>query len=277
MDYRSGMNQDLSCVVDRRPPTWADAGNVPADVVHAEQAIFTSIRTPMGEGYRIIACSPGLSVDERAEITRRSPSHGSICDSDPAAVALSSYRLATGRHCIAWTRYAGKEHTARGGLRVYTRIALLSTAGFHGFDCHPFGVLDALTSSIGGEPDLKSTSLPRLSLAANPARTGTDESNELTEPDCELMQFRDLAHAVHVPEPMLVIAGENMTGLLRQVIDLLSIADRERLSCSANLYYAASREFQLTIIDRVTPETRRAVQGRDIRLIEMKDATDEHG
>ena len=93
--------------------------------VHADQVIFTSIRSPTGEGYRIGAASPGVRSDEKRMIMQRSPSHASLCDESPTAVACSFYRLSTGRHCVASSRYAGVEHTGRGGQRVYTHLVLL--------------------------------------------------------------------------------------------------------------------------------------------------------
>ena len=48
--------------------------------LNCDQAIFTSIRTPMGEGYRIIAASRGVRPEEKQLITRRSPSHGALCE-----------------------------------------------------------------------------------------------------------------------------------------------------------------------------------------------------
>ena len=50
-----------------------------ATLLTCDQAIFTSIRTPMGEGYRVIAASRGVRPNEKQSITRNSPSHDSLC------------------------------------------------------------------------------------------------------------------------------------------------------------------------------------------------------
>ncbi|RME37117.1 MAG: hypothetical protein D6788_10140, partial [Planctomycetota bacterium] len=92
--------------------------------VECDQAVFTSLRTPMGEGYRVVAASAGVRPEERRVITRVSPSHDSLCDdgreSKERVRALACYPLPTGRLCIALSLPAGNEHTGRGGLRVYT-------------------------------------------------------------------------------------------------------------------------------------------------------------
>ena len=99
------------------PPTPPRSGG---RQVTCNQAIFTSIRSPMGEGYRVVAASPGLRPEEKIEITRRSPSHNSMTCASEDAVGLLAYALPTGRTCVCSCRHAGAEHTARGGQRVWT-------------------------------------------------------------------------------------------------------------------------------------------------------------
>ena len=77
------------------------------ETIRCDQAVFTSIRSPMGQGYRVVAASGEIRPDEKAEITARSPSHASLCESDTEPIGLSSYRLASGRRCVG--------HPLRGG------------------------------------------------------------------------------------------------------------------------------------------------------------------
>ncbi|MBU0718028.1 MAG: hypothetical protein KJ749_07255, partial [Planctomycetes bacterium] len=95
--------------------------------IKCDCAIFTSVRTSMGEGYRIIAASRGLRPDEKQVITRNSPSHNGTCappssaDAEtPTVVGAAFYPLPPGRLCVALSTHAGAEHTGRGGPRVYT-------------------------------------------------------------------------------------------------------------------------------------------------------------
>ena len=59
-----------------------------------DQAIFTSIRGPMGEGYRIVAASRGLRPEEKQAITRLSPSHEALCWPPGPGAFRSSTRCA---------------------------------------------------------------------------------------------------------------------------------------------------------------------------------------
>jgi len=112
--------------------------------VCCEHAVFTSIRSAVGQGYRLIAASGGVRADEKVEITRRSASHGSLCETGPDPVGLSSYRLGSGRHCITYCCHAGREHTSRGGQRVYSHMVLLDPSSYRLFNSDPVRVHAAL-------------------------------------------------------------------------------------------------------------------------------------
>ena len=101
-----------------------------------DHAIFTSIRTPMGEGYRIVSASRGLRGDEKQAITRFSPSHEGLCIAEKpttdvaGAEGVAFYPLPSGRLCVAASCRAGAEHTGRGGQRVYTYNVVFDTEDF---------------------------------------------------------------------------------------------------------------------------------------------------
>lgn len=259
MDHRAGLSGQTGTTVRVRP-----------EPVQAEQAIFTSIRTPMGEGYRLIAMSPGITSEERAEITRRSPSHGSLCDDDPAANALASYLLASQRHCVAWTRYAGREYSSRGGQRVHTHLVVLEPVAFQAFACDPFRVHAAMREILGDTPNLKpNTCLQRLSLAVPHDEDGHWQAFRLehVEPACRT------AAALLAHESLLVIGTDSTMNLLRGMFALLPHAWRADLSASANLQYAQSRQIRLTCVGQNSPELQRALQGHDVHVLDLAMAS----
>jgi hypothetical protein len=255
MDYRAGLTAGTRIMDGPR-----------AECVRAEQAIFTSIRTPMGEGYRLIAMSPGITSEERAEITRRSPSHGSLCDPDPAASALSSYPLATQRQCVAWTRYAGREHTARGGQRVHTHLAVLDREGFAAMACDPFRVHAAMRQIIGDEPCLKPATCMeclQLSIADDFARDTLAADAASAEHACRI------ASALLNHKVMLVVGAVSPVVAVRTMFAVLPHAWRVDLAVSANLQYAPARQFRLTCVGQNTPELQRAVHGQNVHVLDL--------
>ncbi len=137
-----------------------------------DQAIFTSIRTPLGEGYRIIAASRHLRPDEKQAITRSSPSHDALCpptDNTPGTftnvLGAAFYSLPRGRLCVALSCYAGAEHTGRGGQRVYTHNLVFDKNDFPRCQYNPFAVLRAMVDAGLSSPQLKPPPvLPELEL-----------------------------------------------------------------------------------------------------------------
>lgn len=137
-----------------------------------DRAIFTSVRSPTGEGYRIIAASKGLKPEEKQVITRFSPSHEGLCTGllDAATAisitpAVSFYELPTRRLCVSISTTAGAEHTGRGGQRVYTHIAVFDAQAFPQVGYNPFVVARAMVAAGWAEPELKPPQvLPELPL-----------------------------------------------------------------------------------------------------------------
>lgn len=151
------------------PPTMT-----PAVTLQCDQAIFTSIRGPMGEGYRIIAASRGLRPEEKQAITRLSPSHEALCwkpaggGDDATRYAAAFYTLPTSRLCVAFSRYAGAEHTARGGHRVYTHNVVFDEQDFPQCGFNPFHVVRAMATAGLTVPRLTHGAvLPEVSLPIN--------------------------------------------------------------------------------------------------------------
>jgi hypothetical protein len=126
----------------------------------------------MGEGYRIIAASKGLQHGERQTITRFSPSHDALCGSadgerEPTnrIRALAFYPLPSGRLCVAYSCYAGDEHTGRGGKRIYTHNLIFEAQDFPHCAYNGFAVLRAVLQTQGTSPQLSPPPvLPELQL-----------------------------------------------------------------------------------------------------------------
>ncbi len=149
------------------------ANRADATEVVFDQAIFTSVRTPMGEGYRIIAASAGLTSDEKQAITTHAPSHDALCEESPEALGIACYPLPGGRLCIATTCRAGTEHTGR-GKRIYTYSLIVDAEGFAAFGYSPFAIIRAAEALELTKPRLKSKEkLPTVTLAVDAGRGAT--------------------------------------------------------------------------------------------------------
>ncbi len=230
----------------------------------ADQAVFTSARSATGEGYRIVAASAGINPTERQEVTRRSPSHGSLCDESEQAKALSCYPLAGGRWVVACSRSAGAEHTGRGGVRVYTHIAVVDAGTMAQFECDPVRLWRAFSNAAGQPPLSPPQRMERVSLGASQSLVymNGDRIRRAAPIASALMQ----RHAV-------VAAGESPWRLLEAVWMILPAAVRRGVSMSAGLKFAPTRKAQLTILDRIDDAAERSMRGHNVTCFKADAAS----
>lgn len=251
------------------PPTAGDARGVQVD-----QAVFTSVRTATGEGYRIVASSGGIGPEEKKEITQRSPSHASLCDASETAEALLSYRLADGRHCVGWARHAGAEHTARGGQRVHTHLVVMDAADFDRFACDPLRVRAALREAVGPTPDLKPPtkfeplSLPTKSAASSSAGEGSSNSGALRGFD----RMAAIVSALLAGRRLVVPCSENPLATLTGVWSAVPLSIRRALALSAGLRFAPARRMDLSLTTGDEAATQRAIRGQDVEWFAAEGA-----
>ncbi len=153
-----------------------------AGTVLAEQAVFTSIRSPWGRGYRIVAASAGISPDEKREIVQRAPSHQSLCDASPQGRGLASFAMQSGRRCVFLTQNAGVEHSARGDFRVHTHVLVLEPAAYRCLGCDPLAAAAAARAALGDAwlNDQPPPALARLTLDAH---AGGEEAGPPVAPE----------------------------------------------------------------------------------------------
>ncbi|MFH1419036.1 MAG: hypothetical protein ABII12_12220 [Planctomycetota bacterium] len=252
-----------------------------AERVHVDQVIFTSVRSVTAEGYRIIAASGGVKPEEKAEIIRRAPSHGSLCEAEPQARALSAYPLNGGRYCVALSQYAGVEHTARGGLRVHTHIVVLDQQDYPAFGCNAVRVYAALADAVGGKPVLdpprqldrlelpitrpKTQAATDVACAEDAVRFGSEPQGEGQPQAAEVLP---ILLGVLEGDEQIVTGASDRFDLLEQVLIALPLTARRSLAVSVGLNYSPSRRLGLCFVPRDNGETKRATRGRKVRMLD---------
>ena len=223
-----------------------------ADVILlCDQAIFTSIRTPTGEGYRIIAASRDLKPIEQQAITRSSPSHDALClpddENELDTFGASFYRLPTGRLCVAYSCFAGVEHTGRGGKRVYTHNIIVDEVGFTASGYNPFAILRAMDAAGLHAPTLKPKNpLPQIELTL-------DETDGHALPaafGCMLTPEwrRWIVDALLDGQSLIVNLTERWTANAEAFLLALPGPIRADLSFGAGLHYSMARAHRLSFV-----------------------------
>jgi hypothetical protein len=219
-----------------------------------EQAIFTSVRTPMGEGYRIIAASAGLKSDEKQTITRNSPSHDSLCarseasdtGSGASGYAVSYYALPTGRQCVGLSYPAGAEHTGRGGERVYTHVVVFAAEEGQRIGFNPFAVARAMIDAGMNEPQLKPPpKLPEVTLSFCSAHLEPSNASLASVPP---VLRRQVLTALLDQQLLAVNVGDGWCETAEAIWLGLPGPLRQRLALSAGLKFSLGRAHNLQLL-----------------------------
>lgn len=208
-----------------------------------DQAVYSSIRSPVARGYRIVAASPGLTEDEKREIVQRAPSHGNLTDATEAATAAASFRLRSDRQAVLFARHAGPEPSGRGGLRVYTHILLMTPETYRNFAADPLRAEPLSRSQV--EATLRSpgvTALERLNTPLLLSVTGLGVAG--LAPDVADRMVRVVA-AVLSEQATIVVNAPQPRQILDVVLAALPVGRRERLSFAYGMKLSPQRDMRL--------------------------------
>ncbi len=273
MDHRSVVNHQS----DARPSNFVSAKMHPSGQqspfgsehscaprifeIECDQAIFTSQRSPMGEGYRIVAASPGIRPDEKAEITRRSPSHGSLAGDSPQSEGMLAYPLPSGRYCICHCKFDGAEHTARGGQRVRTHAAILDPKGFRKFEDNPFWVDQSLAKVPVEAARTFNPTMGRLHLKASDRYTPPRHLATSTGPDIFLRVIRSLLG----DEPCILASVPETRPTLQWALMMIPVSMRNKRSFSVGVKFSLTRNLTTTIIHHDLERVHQMVAGQTIQ------------
>jgi len=237
-----------------------------SSAIPADYAIFTSIRSPMGNGYQVVAASRGVTAAEKSEIQRRSPSHNALCSADEHAAGLSAYPLASGRYVVALSRYGNLEYSGRGGRCIDSHIVILDDDAYAAFDCNPLRVQQALVDIIGPDPvsrpprqlkplELSPDSSPPGGTITLPPAFGTNNDG---------LRLTFLAKWMLAHQPVIVLGAEAPLSALEWTLMTLPAGWRHGLAISAGIKYATTRQLNWVMLDDSPADVQRMIGGHDI-------------
>lgn len=255
----------LNSRADDPAPAAAPArtGDWRPEPILADRAVFTSIRSATGSGYRIIAASAGLRAEEKQDITQQSPSHASLCDEAENAEALAAYPLRTGRYCVARSRHAGLEPSARGGFRVYTDALVLSEAAYARFGRHPARVLTAMLSALDDEPLLKPPPALEPIELPDPAASASTWLSALGI-GCRAELIFQAAALLMDGRSVIVINAPSPVAVLDGAIAVVPAGMRAGLNAVCGLKFSPARQARLMLLNGPVDQARQLTRGRPI-------------
>jgi len=236
--------------------------------IECDQAVFTSIRSPMGEGYRVIARSPGVTRTEAAEITTRAPSHGGLCLETDDAFGFLALPLESGRYCILYARHAGTEHTARGGHRVHTLAVLLTAEQFDRFSGNAVRMLAAVAKGSPAPLIEDRATLEPLHVSIPVGAS----------PFLERPEFAALITAVIskllAGDACIIRGAHRPLTLLETAIELTPHSTRSKMSVLAGITYAPNRGITLSLVEGDERVIARSIQGHGVTWLGWDDPLD---
>jgi len=241
-----------------------NSGDAGASGLQCERAIFTSLPSRIGEGYRLVTWSVGLRPEERQELTRRAPSHGSLTGEAESPRGLVLFQLKTsGRSGWGFVRVSGAEHTRRGGGRVWTDFLLAEPRDAAREGLHP----DDLRAALAVEPVLKQplgvTPLPRVSVMRGaPGSVSSKDARAITSAAA-------VASWILGGRVCVVAAGASAISVLEDALSMIPAALRGGIEASAGLRFSPGRGVKVTLTDRIDQDTVRATRGQGVDCIDL--------
>lgn len=227
-----------------------------------DRAVFTSLPSPTGEGYRIVASSSGLRAEEKVEIIRRAPSHGALCSGETGARGLTIATLGSGRLCLLLSRLAGAEHTGRGG-RVWTDILMIAASDFLRAGGHPVTFGEALACSPLPATKLGS-SIEKLTV---PLPDDWDSVLNRLPPAAVPVNNLAAMAALLIERVACVVTAAEPVAALERALLLLPVALRGGLNASAGLRFSNSRQATFCVVDQIDLDIRRMTRGHAVTLL----------
>ncbi len=229
-----------------------------ADHADADHAVFTSLPSPTGEGYRLVAWSSGLKAEEKAEITRRAPSHGSLCGEGVSADAVSILKLrSSGRTAFGFTGVSGAEHTRRGGGRVWTDFVVLDSTEASRAGLRPADVRGALPRDRVARPGPAALPRLRVSLAGGVPLTSHATAVSVA-----------VAATLAERRPSVIAVGKDGAAFLCKALGLLPAALRGGIEACGGLRFSRAREVVATIVDSIDQDTVRSTRGQGVECVD---------
>lgn len=248
---------------DQPAPTLA--AQPASGTIAVEQAVFTSVPSPMGRGYRLVAASPGLTGDERREITQRAPSHGNLLDPGENATGLASFEIRGGRRCLFCSWHAEAEHSGRGGRRVHTQVVLLEQAVWEQFSFNPLLIEELVQAAVDRMAIPKADS--RLSLLELPSPTAVLSRVSAAPLPAATTETIDAVVAIVAllisEQRLLAIEAGDGRSALRYLLEILPPALRKKLSFTCGMRFAPTRALDLVLTEGRREEVERIVRDQN--------------
>lgn len=234
-----------------------------------EQAVFTSSKTRRGEGYHVVAKSPGISDDLVVALTRWCPSHASLQSNDVNAESTNYHPLSTDMVAISRTMYGLKEFSGRGGLQVVTIAILLRRSQLAGYENNCFR-LARVARSLGYlrwrphiPEQISPIELPNWEWSEALLHRELEELDDSYPP-------RQVAAILQAGQRVALVTGSNPNQVAEEVIQSLPTDDRPSCYFTTGLKWSKQRPFRLQLLEGIDHQLSMRIKSHNTRLVDAK-------
>lgn len=233
-----------------------------------EQAVFTSARTGVCDGYHLVAAGDGIRAADARELAAWGPTHDSLRETGADASSVNFHRLAGGNCCVSRTVASGDEYSARGGYRIYTQLFVLGPEEFNRFDNDPFQVLRIARRQ--GQLNVFDTvpkTLEPIALVPEGAADGypdlVDTADRYGTP-----ALAGLLEAALTGQPMAASGLPCAKTIVSALVTLLPPSVRPDFSLTTGLRFSPRRPYRLTVLENDAVQRRRVQRTGNVAVFD---------
>lgn len=231
-----------------------------------EQAIFTSCKTRRGQGYHVVAKSPGLTGEMVKSLNRWCPSHSSLLTPSLDESSLNFHPLTSSFFALSRTVYGGKEYSRRGGLEVATMVVVAARENFAGYDNHPLRL--ARVARALGHLRWQPSFAERLSPIELP---DSEYSESIFCSDCSPGNHDSIINELIAGKSIALVAESDGIAWLEAAISGLPRERRLELHFATGLKWSKQRPFRLQLMKYIDQPTRLRMQQDGVRVWHAAD------
>jgi hypothetical protein len=238
-----------------------------------EQAILASTGEDDRRGCRVVAASPGLSADDRRELTAWGPARDGLWEPDAESrTSINFHPLPSGTFCISRTVLAGWEECGRTSRRASTHCLVVPAAGLRLFANNPLALLEeAAAAGAFDAPAYAPAGLPPLELDGGAPLVDL----ALLEQVAGQLGPERLALLVHAALEAVCLAvagGPPVHQLVAAVLNCLPVECRGEFSFSTELKFSSRRPFRIIGLPRGRAQREWLAHYPNVTLLDLDES-----
>lgn len=233
--------------------------------MQVEQAVYTSLRTSVRQGYHLVSRSAGIGDQLEQSLGVWCPTHAALCSRDLHDASLNFCSLGDGWLVLSRAMYGGPEYSGRGGLQVVTCMLVLRHEQLAGYDNNPLALARvALCLGQLRLPAAFPRELPRVELPESSLLGSVPESAPVS---LTPLIREDTLRALRSAQRLALLGVKDRLATLSYFLRQIPKADRLELSFTTGLKPSLLRPFRLHLLPEADTAVRQQLVSQGVRCL----------